>query len=134
MEAGAIGIEFLSRGCEKAFLCDKSHEAINVIKKNVQKTRFEEQVAVINDDYKKCLKRLAEENVKFDIVFLDPPYANNIAVDATKLIIELELLKDDGIIIIETDQEERELEGLGKLKSRVYDCRKYGRVCLIFLS
>ena len=134
MEAGAIGIEFLSRGCKKAYLCDKSRDAVNIINKNIHKTKFEEQVAVINEDYKKCLKRLAEENVKFDIIFLDPPYANNIAVDATKLILEFKLLNKDGIIIIETDQEERELEGLGELKSKVYDCRKYGRVSLIFLS
>lgn len=132
--SGSIGIEFISRGCKKAYLCDKSYEAINVIKKNLQKTRFTESAAVINKDYKKCLKNLSEENVKFDIIFLDPPYDANISIDAVKTILSLNLLNDSGKIIIETDKEERELKGLKELNLNVYDCRKYGRVSLIFLS
>ena len=46
----------------------------------------------------------------------------------------LELLKKDGILIIETDEEERELKELEKLQVEVYDLRKYGRVHLIFLN
>ncbi|MBO5005292.1 MAG: 16S rRNA (guanine(966)-N(2))-methyltransferase RsmD [Clostridia bacterium] len=132
--SGSIGIEFISRGSKKAYLCDKSYEAINVIKKNLQKTRFTESAIVINKDYKKCLKNLSEENIKFDIIFLDPPYDANIAIDAVKTILSLKLLNENGKIIIETDKEERELKGLKELNLNVYDCRKYGRVSLIFLS
>lgn len=132
--SGSIGIEFLSRGCKKVYLCDKSHEAITIIKKNLQKTRFTDLAVTIEKDYKKCLQDLAKQNVKFDIIFLDPPYESNVAIEATKLIVSLNLLSDNGKIIIETDQEQRELKGLEKLNLKVYDSRKYGRVSLIFLS
>ncbi len=132
--SGSIGIEFISRGCKRVYLCDKAYEATNVIKKNLQKTRFTESSVVINKDYKKCLKDLSEKNIKFDIIFLDPPYSANIAIDAVKIILSLNLLNENGKIIIETDQEEREVEGFKELNLNLYDCRKYGRVSLIFLS
>ena len=132
--SGAIGIEFLSRGANKAYLCDKSPEAIKMIRKNLEKTRLLENAKLINKDYRKCLEDLKKENVKFDIVFLDPPYETALAVEASKKIIQLELLKNDGIIIIETDQESREKNELQNLGIEIYDCRKYGRVSLIFFS
>lgn len=132
--SGAIGIEFLSRGCKKVYLCDKSHEAITIINKNLQKTRFTDLAVTIEKDYKKCLQDLAKQNVKFDIIFLDPPYEANVAIEATKLVLSLNLLSHNGKIIIETDQEQRELKELEKLNLKVYDSRKYGRVSLIFLS
>jgi 16S rRNA (guanine966-N2)-methyltransferase len=132
--SGAIGIEFLSRGARKAYLCDKSPEAIKMIKKNLEKTKLLENAKLINKDYKRCLEDLKKENIKFDIVFLDPPYEADLAIDAIKKILQLELLEEQGIIIIETDQENREKSKLENIDIEIYDCRKYGRVSLIFLE
>lgn len=129
--SGAIAIECLSRGCEKAVLCDKQNIAIKMVKQNLEKTKFLNRADVYNMDYKKCLDTV--KNEKFDLIFIDPPYKMNIAVDAIKRIIELDLLAKDGIIILETDDEKRELEGLEKLQIDVHDVRKYGRVKLVFL-
>ena len=52
--SGAIGLEFLSRGARSAVLCDKSKEAVNIIKKNVEKTHMEKSVQVINTDFQNC--------------------------------------------------------------------------------
>lgn len=71
-------------------MCDKSNEAIKIIKRNVEKTHFEENVKIIKNDYKKALNLLQE--YKFDIIFIDPPYANDIACDAVKSILEQDLL------------------------------------------
>ena len=65
--------------------------------------------------------------------FIDPPYKQNIAVDSIKLILEHNIFAKDGIIILETDEEEREMKELEKINLEVYDVRKYGRVKLIFL-
>lgn len=132
--SGAIGIEFLSRGAKKAYFCDKSHEATQMIYKNLEKTKFTDKAKILKKDYRKCLKEISEENIKFDIIFIDPPYKENLAIDAVEQIIYLELLNQDGIIIIETDEKERELKELEELQVEVYDLRKYGRVYLIFLS
>ena len=132
--SGAIGIECISRGAKKAYFCEKSHEAVKMIRQNIEKTTFTDKSEILQQDYKKALKNYSVRNIKFDIVFLDPPYKNDIAVDAVQDIIELGLLRKNGVIIIETDEKERELKELEKLQVEVYDLRKYGRVNLIFLN
>lgn len=132
--SGAIGIEFISRGCKKAYFCEKSREAARMIRKNLEKTRFLDKSQIFEKDYKKCLELLAGDNVKLDIVYIDPPYKQDLAVKAVEQIISLDLLKKDGIVIIETDEKERDLKEIEKLEVEVYDLRKYGRAHLIFLS
>ena len=132
--SGAIGIEFLSRGAKKAYFCEKSHEAAEMIYKNLEKTRFLSKSNLFKQDYKKCLKELKGKDLKFDIIFIDPPYKEDLGVEAINQIISLELLKQDGIIILETDEKERDLKELEKSQVEMYDLRKYGRVYLIFLS
>ena len=88
----------------------------------------------MSKDYRKALESFKQENIQFDIIFLDPPYQADYAVDAIKRILSLDLLKDKGTIVIETDDEKRELLELEKLDINVYDIRKYGRVSLIFLA
>ena len=66
--------------------------------------------------------------------YIDPPYQADIAVDSVNRILSFDLLKEKGNIIIETDDEKRELLELEKLDVDVKDIRKYGRVTLIFLT
>ncbi len=128
--SGALGIETLSRGAKHCTFCDKSYKSIQMLKQNIQKTRMEEKSTIINEDYKKCLEAQKEA---FDIIFIDPPYKLDIAVDAIKRILNLHLLQKDGIIILETDEQERELKELKELEIEIYDIRKYGRVNLLFI-
>lgn len=128
--SGALGIESLSRGAKHCTFCDKSYKSIQMLKENIQKVKMQEKSTILNIDYKKCLD---EQKEKFDIIFIDPPYKMDIAIDSVKRIIELELLAKDGIIIIETDEEEREKKELEKIDLELYDVRKYGRVKLLFL-
>lgn len=132
--SGALGIEAISRGAEKAYLCDMSPKAINVIKQNVEKTRCKDSVIVLNKKHTQALEYFKQNNKKFDIVFLDPPYETELAENSTEYIIGHDLLEDDGIIIIETDNEEKLIKGLKVEKIEVYDIRKYGRVSLLFLK
>lgn len=131
--SGSLGIEALSRGADETIFCDKSNEAIEIVKKNISKTHVENKSKLINQNYKKALQIL-EGEYRFDLIFIDPPYDDNIAVDAIKKIIEKDLLSEDGIIILETDDETRELNNLNGIDINVYDLRKYGRVKLIFLN
>ena len=128
--SGALGIETLSRGAKHCTFCDKSPTSIKMLKQNLQKTRLEEKTTVFIEDYKKCLKNL---NSKYDIIFIDPPYKLDIAVDSIKLILEYNLFAKDGIIILETDEEERDIRELENINLEIVDVRKYGRVKLIFL-
>ena len=132
--SGALGIEAISRGAEKAYLCDESRKAINIIKQNVQKTKCDKEVEIINKRNSDALEYFKKMNKKFDIVFLDPPYKTNFAEESAEFIIKNDLLKEDGIIIIETDNQSKVEEGLDVENLEIYDIRKYGRVSLIFLK
>lgn len=129
--SGALGIECLSRGATHCTFCDKSYETVKMLKQNLRRTKFEEKATILVNDYKKCLKLLNKN--KYEVIFVDPPYKLDIAVNSIKLILEYDILAKDGIIVLETDEEEREIEELKNINLEVYDVRKYGRVTLIFL-
>lgn len=131
--SGALAIEALSRGAKFAILCDQSQEAINMIRKNLEKTHLKEKANVIKDDYQKALN-LFQNKYQFDLIFIDPPYAGGMVKIAIDKIMKLDLLKENGQIIIETDEEERILKEIKETDINVYDLRKYGRVKLIFLN
>lgn len=132
--SGAIGIECISRGANSVYFCEKSHIASKMIYQNLEKTKFLKESIVIEKDYKECLKILKEKDVSFDIIYIDPPYRQDLAVDSVRRILSLDLLKENGTIIIETDDEARELEELKQIGLEASDLRKYGRVSLIFLN
>lgn len=130
--SGALGLECLSRGAKKAYLCDKSSRATEIINKNIQKTHMTNNTVVFNMDYKKCIEKINDEA---DIIFIDPPYKLNIATNAIEIITSKKILRKNGIIVLETDEEKREIEQLkNNIKIEMFDFRTYGRVKLIFLK
>ena len=130
--SGAIGLEFLSRGAKRAVLCDSSKDAIKIIKQNVQKTHFEEKVEVYNMEFTKLVERL--QNQKFDIIYIDPPYATDFIKISLEKIIEYVLVNENTKIIVETDDETRILNQIEKMDVEITDKRKYGRATIIFLK
>ena len=130
--SGAIGLEFLSRGAKRAVLCDNSKDAIKIIKQNVQKTHFEEKAEVYNMEFTKLVERL--QNQKFDIIYIDPPYATDFIKISLEKIIEYELVNENTKIIVETDDETRILNQIEKMDVEITDKRKYGRATIIFLK
>lgn len=131
--SGALGIEALSRGAKHAVLCDNSYEAIKIIKQNIRETRLEEKVEIINKDYSEALKKLKNENQKFDIIFLDPPYKSDYIIKSIEKILENSLLSENGIIVAETDDKNK-IEKIKNIKGiEIYDARRYGIVHIIFI-
>ena len=130
--SGAIGLEAVSRGAKKAILCDKSKEACMIIRKNIEKTHALENTELYQTDFKEVLTNRIHE--KLDIIFLDPPYKTDFVIEAVKMLMEKDLLKDNTMIIIETDDSDRILENLQNINCEIKDVRKYGRAYLIFLK
>lgn len=140
--SGAIGIEFLSRGAKKAYFVDKDKNCVIQINKNLEKTHLKDKAEVINSDYSSFLNNRLRE--KIDIVYLDPPYKEKFLKEVIEIILKCDILSKNGIIIVETDEEERDLQSLDEIKNNlerenkrfsleIYDRRKYGRVHLLFL-
>lgn len=95
---GQLGIEALSRGAKAAVFVDAREDSCKVIRENLRRTKLEGEAKVIRGDYLEYLHRTKE---RFDIVLLDPPYAEVFLENALKCITEIDILQTGGIIITE---------------------------------
>ena len=102
---GALGLESLSRGAKSAIFIDKVTGEI--ISENVRRAKFEGVSKIFRGDFEKVLKRFSKENLKFDLIFSDPPYRKNFSQMTADIISEFELLTSDGILIIEHGYDEK---------------------------
>ena len=122
---GQLGIEALSRGANSAVFVDQREDACKIIRENLRRTKLESQGRVVRSDYLDYLRRSRE---KFDIILLDPPYAEVFLENALKCITEIDILKSDGIIVAERPVEkELPFEFEGFTRSKDY---KYGKTLL----
>ena len=88
---------------------------------------------LLNMDFIKAIKEI--KNIKFDIVYLDPPYKTDFIKTAIKELIETEVLTEETLIIAETDEEERITKQIEEFKGiEIVDKRKYGRAYVLFLK
>ena len=95
---GQLGIEALSRGAKNAVFVDADEKACNLIKANLRRCKMEADGHVVRSDYLDYLSRCKQ---KFDIIFLDPPYAEVFLENALKRITEIDILQSGGIIVTE---------------------------------
>ena len=130
--SGNLGLEAISQGAKYTCLVDCNKKAFQTIKNNIINLDVESRVKVLNLDFKKAIENL--QDFQFDIIFLDPPYESGFDIEALKIIIEQNMLSEEGIIILETDNEKTKKEQLGIMDINVYDLRNYGRVSLFFLN
>lgn len=127
---GSLGIECLSRGSNKCIFVDNSKESINIVKSNIKKARVESESTILNLDFKSAINSLGLKNEKFDIIFMDPPYYKNMFSDALGSIDNKNLLKEDGIIVVEHDTKDKFPDNIGRLyKTRD---KKYGNTTITF--
>jgi len=101
--SASLGLEALSNGASKLYLVEKNKQMVDIIKENVNKANENNNCVIIHSDYNEALNRF--KNIKFDIIFLDPPYNLNLINDCLVKIKEMDLLKQDGIIVCEYESE-----------------------------
>lgn len=122
--SGSLGIEALSMGSSKCIFVDHNKIVYDILSKN---TKDIEGARIIKSDYKEALIKLKEENIKFDIILLDPPYALNLINDCLDKIYEYNLLSDKGIIVCEYETELVDTKLFELIKEKKYSS-KYVRV------
>lgn len=132
--SGALGLEAISRGAKKAIFCENNRNAASIVERNIEKTRFNQKALLIKNDFEVAIKQIENDRIKIDIVFLDPPYKTNLILKSLKQILDSEVLKNEAIIVLETDEPERIKDEIKDLNVNIFDVRKYGRVSLIFLN
>ena len=118
---GQLAIEALSRGALSAVIVDQDRGACSVIKENLKRTDFHSKATVVQSDYLSYLKVTKE---RFNIILLDPPYAEVFLENSLKLITEIDILQSGGIIATERSVgKELSFDFSGYQRSKDY---KYG--------
>lgn len=108
---------------------DHNQTAIKTIKENLSKVH--EQAKVINLDYQKALNYFYQNNITFDIIFLDPPYQTDYIKKSIELIDKYNLLNKNGLLICESDAKEK-LSGYKNYQE--VKTRKYGQKIVVILK
>ena len=122
---GQLGIEALSRGASSATFVDQAEPACRLIRENLRRTKLENAGKVVWGDYMEYLSRCRE---KYDIILLDPPYAEVFLENALKRIAEIDILQSGGIIVTERPAgKELPWDFPGFTRSKDY---KYGTILL----
>ena len=122
---GQLGIEALSRGASSAVFVDAREESCKLIRENLKRTKLDHDAKVIRSDYLDYLSHCREQ---YDIIFLDPPYAEVFLENAIKQITEIDILHSNGIIVAERPLgKDLPWEYDGYIRSKDY---KYGKVLL----
>ena len=100
--SGNLGIEALSNGSKECYFVDINNKCIDVIRKN---TKDIDGCHILNLDYRKALSYFSNNNIKFDLIFLDPPYSLNCLDEIIEIIIKEDLLNSDGLIVCEYEND-----------------------------
>lgn len=118
--SGQMALEALSRGASEAVLIDASKDAADIIRKNALKTKLFPSVKVMVSDYKLALRQMKGID-RFDIVFIDAPYAAKLTGDALSKLCEYDLLSDGAIVVCESDDDKTfENETISLVKQNRY--------------
>jgi len=127
--SGALGVECLSRFAKDVTFVDNNKQNIEFLKEFLKKLKVE-NFSVICADYFEVLKKSAENEKKYDIIFLDPPYDSNLAEIAIQKIFKFGLLKDNGKIIWEHALE----HDTSKFVHKIKQSKTYGKIKIDFIS
>jgi len=116
--SGALSLEALSRGAAFAVMADRDRTAVQIQKRNLEQLGFSDRARVIRSEWQQTVRQLSEEGERFDLIFLDPPYA---MTDLRELTESLKpLMAQDGWIVLEhqAGAEIRTAEGLSIVRER----------------
>ena len=123
--SGQMALEALSRGAESAVMIDKSANAVKIIKTNAEKTRLLEKSRIYCTDCFDYLNRNKGE--KFDIVFIDPPYALKLVGKSLKALAENDSFRQGALVVCESA--ESDVIGGDVYLEQKFECvksKKYG--------
>ncbi len=125
--SGNLGIECLSRGAAAVHFNDISTQSVKLLKSNLSRLKGPDNYTVTTGDYSAFL---LSAKTRYDIIFIDPPYADDCGIHALELIGSRRLLNPGGVAVYERDRPfTGHITGL-----TVADERKYGKTCLTFFQ
>lgn len=120
--SGNLGIEAISNGSDKCYFVDNNRECIKVVNDNINTFKINDKCVVINKDYRCALKYFRDNNIKFDLMLVDPPYDYLVINEILELVYKYNLLNNNGIIVLEyrSDNIDDSLRCYELLKTKKY--------------
>lgn len=122
--SGNLGLEALSNGAKTCYFIDNNKIAVDTINHNIEKLKINEDYYVMKKDYEEALKYFKNNNIKFDIIFLDPPYQLYLINNCLDKINKYDLLNPNGIVVCECETENVSNSDFKILKERTYGNKK----------
>ena len=124
--SGQMGLEAASRGAASATLVEKSKDAAAVITRNIEKTKLQDTCRLLTSDVSDFI-RAFNGRKRFDIVFIDPPYALRAVAPTLKSLFDAQMLKETSIVVCESEEADI-FEKMPELRDRfeVMKNAKYG--------
>jgi len=99
--SGQLGIEAISNGAKLCYFIDNNNEVIKTLNKNISNLKIKDNSKIILSDWKKFLNDSANSNIKFNLIFIDPPYDYDVYEKILEKVSSLNLLNSNGLIILE---------------------------------
>ena len=128
--AGTFGIEALSRYAATSYFVDRSAVHLQVVKENLVKTRLINQAKLICQEADAAIRQLSIENIKADVVFMDPPYGSNLISSTLAVLEQSNILTQESVVIVEFGKNEKAPPGMERLvQTKV---KKYGSTFIAY--
>ena len=99
--SGSLGIEAISNGSKCCYFVDNNKRVINILNKNIDNLKIRDKSVLLNMDYNEALNNFKKQEIKFDLIFLDPPYKLEVIEDILLKIDKYQLLNINGQVICE---------------------------------
>jgi 16S rRNA (guanine(966)-N(2))-methyltransferase RsmD len=129
---GNIALEAISRGAKKAIMIEKDQEALKVIIENVNSLGFESKCRAYKNEVSRAVDILGRKGERFDIIFMDPPYSEQLCTEVIKSIEKNKILAENGLIICEHHLREKLDQEICEYKK--VDEKSYGKKTLTFYT
>jgi len=104
---GALGVEALSRGMQRAVFVDQDPKALRVVRQNVEACRLQDRVEIYRNDARRAIAVLAKQKKRFELVFMDPPYHLDLLPGLAASLIQQDLLAKGAVIVAEHSVERK---------------------------
>lgn len=131
--SGNLGLEAWSRGATEVHFVDQSQQSLQLLRRNLEKARLENDVYIHKGDAINIIKKLFNNQHKFDYIFCDPPYNKGYVRNALINVTQYDILSENGMIIVEHNKDEViDLSVVYKLK--LVRIEKYGDTHVSFLK
>ncbi|MBU2541073.1 MAG: 16S rRNA (guanine(966)-N(2))-methyltransferase RsmD [Candidatus Omnitrophica bacterium] len=131
--SGAVGIEALSRGAREVYFVENNFNACKIIEQNISKLRLKEQTyKILSMDVERAILHFHKAKEVFDLVYLDPPYYQDMAKKALQMLSSYDILGQNGFVIVQHHSKDRLEQESDKLK--LWRTRSYSTTLLSFYS